>query len=242
MIKSKLVWLVLLIFGSQAIFAEESITISGIKNETLHIISSKILLVAYNKLGYKVEFNFLPSKRSLAWANDGVTNGEVARVAGIEAKYPNLIPVPTPVIYLNGVAFTKNVPDSTKIEKWSDLNDFTVGIVRGYRFSDEGTKDMSPVVAKNVQHLFKILERGRIDIAIINLLGGKLVVAKEFKDKGIHIIGKPLHSAPLFHYVNKDNKDLISKLNKVLIEMVASGEMDKIHNQALNELINKEVK
>ncbi len=100
--------------------SDKVITISAVENEAIHIISAKILTEAYKKLGYKVDFNFLPAKRSLAWANNGTTDREMARIRGIEQKYPNLIPVPTSIINLNSAAFTKSIPNSTKIEIWSD--------------------------------------------------------------------------------------------------------------------------
>ncbi|MFK5968560.1 MAG: hypothetical protein QM487_00300 [Candidatus Marithrix sp.] len=54
--------------GAQPTIAQNSdkvITISAVENEAIHIVSAKILTEAYKKIGYKVDFNFLPAKRSL---------------------------------------------------------------------------------------------------------------------------------------------------------------------------------
>jgi len=83
------------------------------------------------------------------------------------------------------------------------IKKFNIGIVRGYHFAVVGTQGMNPIMAKNVSHLFTLLEHDRIDVAVTILIGGKLEIATNFTDKGIHVIGKSLHSAPLFHYVNK---------------------------------------
>ncbi|MFK5882945.1 MAG: hypothetical protein QM489_01245 [Candidatus Izemoplasma sp.] len=80
----------------------------------------------------------------------------MARIKGIEQKYPNLIPVPTSIINLNSAVFSKSIPNSTKIETWSDLKKFNIGIVRGYHFAVVGTQGMNPLMAKNVSHLFTL--------------------------------------------------------------------------------------
>jgi polar amino acid transport system substrate-binding protein len=217
---------------------EKVLTISTIENEHTQAISKEVLREAYRKLGYTVRFAHLPGLRALEWANAGETDGDVVRIKGTEKKFPNLIPVPTPVIHFKGVAFTKNVEKD--IKTWSDLKGFRIGIIRGIRYSEIHTKGLNPFKAHDMTHLFTLLDRGRIDIAVAVLEAGLIEVHNNFKDSGIHVIGSPLYVAPLYHFVNVKHKDLVNRLNQELAGMENSGEMEEIHKNTLQKLLDKQ--
>ena len=213
------------------------IVISAILNEQTIDIAKEVLERAYGKIGYHVKFNDLPGQRALEWANNGLTDGDVARIKGTEQKYPNLIPVPTPVIYFQGVAFVKTI--NNNIEAWSDLKGLRIGIVRGIRYSEIGTKGMDPFHANDMQHLFTLLDLGRIQVAVAALDSGKIEIERHFKDSGIHPTGSPLFSSPLYHFLNKRNKNLVERIDRVLMEMARTGETDQLWRQAFEKAIHR---
>lgn len=131
----------------------EEILISAIENEQTHAIAKHVLMEAYSRLGYKVVFDDLPGRRALEWANTGLTDGDVARIAGTGTKYPNLIRVETPVIYFKGVAFSKTI--DKPVNTWDDLKGLRIGVVRGIRYSTIGTKGMDPFFANDMTHLYQ---------------------------------------------------------------------------------------
>ena len=96
-----ILWLSLSIFNEAHASENKSgtVVVSGIQNEQTHAMAKEVLREAYRRIGYDIRFEFLPGKRSLEYANKGLTDGDVARIAGTEKKYPNLIPVPTPIIF-----------------------------------------------------------------------------------------------------------------------------------------------
>ena len=212
------------------------IVISVIENEHTDAVAKEVLREAYHRIGYDICFEFFPGKRSLESANKGITDGEVARIAGTEKKYTNLIPVATPIIFFQGVAFTKSV--TRQINSWSDLKGLRIGIIRGIRYSTIGTKELNPFFAEGMTHLFKLLDHDRIQMAVAVLNAGKVEIHKNFKNSEIHVTGIPLYSAPLYHFVHKKNEHLIYDLNQTLKDMARKGEIEKILNKAFQNLLN----
>ena len=210
--------------------------VSAIENEQTHAMAMEILREAYSRIGYQVNFVLLPAQRALIWANEGKTDGDVARIVGTEKKYPNLAPVPTPVAYFNGVVFTRTV--TKPIKRWADLNGLRVGIIRGIRYSAIGTANMQPFEANDMTHLFTLLDADRIQVAVAVREAGLIEIERNFKNKGFHAIGPPLYSAPLHHFLHLKNKALIAPLNAALEAMVRKGEFDLIHKKAFERLMN----
>ncbi|MCF6247732.1 MAG: transporter substrate-binding domain-containing protein [Desulfobacula sp.] len=228
--------MVSLSFSAQQQTSLQTVTISAIVNEQTHAIAKQVLKKAYKKIGYDAGFNDLPGKRALEWANKGLTDGDVARIKGTQKKFSNLVRVKIPVIHFKGVVFSKTI--DKPIKEWKDLNGLRIGVVRGIRYSTLGTKGMNPFFANDMTHLFSILDKDRIEVAVAVLDAGKIEIEHHFKNSGIHVIGNPLFSAPLYHFINIKNKSLLKKLEKILTQMTASGEIVRIQRQALEKLMN----
>lgn len=217
--------------------AAKSVVISVIANEETHELAKPVVREAYRRIGYTVTFDPLPARRALEWANDGVTDGDLARIAGTEKQYPNLIRISPPVIHFKGVAFATDL--DRPISKWRDLEGLSVGIVRGIRYSEMGTEGMNPIPTNDMTHLFKLLKLGRIDVAVAVLDAGRIEIHRHYPDAGIHPVGKPLHAAPLYHYIHVKNGHLIQKLEAALREMEADGEIEALREKALKKAFEK---
>lgn len=232
-----LVAIVRIVPGAATIASEHKIRISAIENEQTHAIAEAVLTEAYRRIGYKVEFVPLPGLRALEWANEGVTGGDVARIQGTELKYPNLIPVNVPVIRFEGVAFAKtHIRD---IASWEDLRGLRIGIVRGIRYAVIGTEGMEPLKANDMTHLFTLLDRDRIHVAVAVRTAGLIEIKRHFSNSNIRIIGKPLHVSPLYHFLNERYRDLAGRLTSVLTEMTESGDMEQLRKAAFEKLLNE---
>ncbi len=220
--------------------SNEYVYLTAIQEEQTHAMAKEILREAYRRIGYNVLFESFPGHRSLIMANNGESDGDVARIGKTEKAFPNLIPVPTPILWFKGVAFAKNV--DREINEWNDLKGLRIGIIRGIRYSEIGTKGLSPFFAKDMTHLFKLLNQGRIQVAIAVLKAGELEISQNYKTSGIRKFGKALFSAPLFHYVHKKNSHLVPELNNSLQEMEKTGETVKIIDTYLLDVANRKPK
>jgi polar amino acid transport system substrate-binding protein len=61
----------------------------------------------FKRIGVEVEVTTVPTERSLINVNSGIDDGDLFRVAGVEAEYPNVIRVPEKIMDNDFVAFTK---------------------------------------------------------------------------------------------------------------------------------------
>ncbi len=215
----------------------KSAVISVIANEQTHELAKPVVREAYRRIGYSVAFDPLPARRALEWANDGVTDGDLARIADTEKQYPNLIRISPPVIHFKGVAFAADL--DRPVSKWQDLKGLSVGIVRGIRYSEIGTEGLDPIPTNDMTHLFKLLKLGRIDVAVAVLDAGRIEIHRNYREAGIHPVGDPLHAAPLFHYVHVKNGHLVQKLEAALKEMETEGEIEALREKALKEALEK---
>lgn len=222
---------------SQANEQGENIVLSAIDKEQTHAVAAEILTEVYGQIGYNVSFKYVSPNRSLKYANDGVTDGDVARIAGTESKFTNLIPVSIPIMWFYGGVFTKSVKKN--IESWGDLDGLRVGTIRGIRYSDIGTEGMNRHFADDMTSLFNMLDRDQVDVVVSVVAAGEIEVLQNFPNKGIHLAGKPIFKAPLYHFLHKKNIKLIPLLETVLKEMEQEGTLGSLHLDSLNDVKNR---
>ncbi|MCP4020360.1 MAG: amino acid ABC transporter substrate-binding protein [Desulfobacteraceae bacterium] len=220
--------------AGQAKDPSKKIVIAAIVDDKFHTIAMDILHLAYQRIGYTALFIEMPGKRCLEYANSGKVDGDAARVKGICQIYQNLLPVKMPILYFQGVAFTKGIRPS--IRNWNDLKGLRIGVVSGIQHYQEGIKDMNLFLADNQNHLFKLLSLDRIQVAISDKTSGLLEIDKNFKDAGLHTVNPPMYASYLFHVVHKKNRKLIAPLEKVLYRMERSGEIQQIEKNILKQL------
>ena len=185
----------------------------------------KILTEAYNRIGITIEFKNLPVERAIQMANDGIVDGDILRVEGIESDYPNLVRVPFAIRTDDTVAVTRN--REIQITNWSSLQPYRVGYIRGIKDIEDqiiaGTK--TEVVSSQTQ-LYQKLESGRTDI-VIDARSQAEYSIKEYNLDNLIILEPPLISFSLYHYVHKKNKDIIPSLTAALRQMNDEGFFSK---------------
>lgn len=204
--------------------ATEKLTFSAIKNSINTLISQKVVTEAYRRIGIEVIVKEYPGVRSLKYSNQGKTDGELFRINGMGEAYPNLLMVPVPVNRQDGMVFTKQTEFA--VTGWDSLKPYKVGVRRGIKFSDKGTKGMNPQIVNTNKSLFEILDRGRVDIIVITRVNG-LEMLRQLKIPGIVPLEPPIESYPLYHYLHKKNKHLLPEITASLQIMEKEGLVQK---------------
>ena len=210
-----------------ALQAEEQkvMTFSTVQGSALGLVSADILREAYRRNGMQIKVLEVPAKRGLHNANLGIYDGEVMRIAGIPKAYPNLITVPHFVNVMEGVAFSKN--KQIQIQGWASLKPYKIGVVRGMKFAENGTVGMDRDLVNNPVQLFKMLNRGRLDIVVLSRMSS-LGALKVSGVKGVYVLSPPLVKINLYHYLHKKHKDLVPQISKTLEELEKEGVIQKI--------------
>jgi polar amino acid transport system substrate-binding protein len=196
-------------------------------------ISELVLKEAYARLGIKINVRRYPGDRSLRYSNRGDTDGELFRIDNINFKYQNLVKVSVPVNEMEAVAYSKR--DDIKASGWSSLLPYKVGIRKGVKFSEYGTKLMKPYVVNLNQQLVSILLKGKVDLIVLSR-GNGLEMIKKFKSPEIKAIEPPIQKYSLFHYLHKKNSYLVPGLEKVLGEMEAEGFIKNLRKSVLEKV------
>ena len=187
--------------------------------------ASEVLKVAYAKLGIKLTIVPLPARRALMEANSGQSDGDVARMGGLEEQFPNLIPVNIPINTVYGAAFSCDA--NVKITSVEDLAQYKVGIRNGIRFAEKMTEGQHTVSLDSWDALFDLLFQGQID-AVIAFKGMEKTQHRRTGTDCLHMHLPLLHTHPVYHYLNRRNGNLVPKLEAVLKTMQANGEIQAI--------------
>ena len=213
--------------------ADRLMVFTGIQNAVNSKISLDILKSAYHNLGIEIRYLPLPGERALRTSNSGEVDGEVFRIAKVDKRYPNLIPVPTSINVLQGTVFTKR--HVFEVDGWKSLAPYKIGIQVGIKFVERGTKGMKRIVVDSNEQLFKMLDNDRVDIIVVAYTNG-LKTLSSLKLKGIRALTPAVEEYALYHYLHKKNRDLIPKIDAQLKAMKKSGTIDLVRQQYLQKL------
>lgn len=171
------------------------------------------------RIGYQFIVQSIPAERALVDANEGLADGDAGRVSGIEALYPNLIPIGEPSVTLKFSAFTLN--NGIKIDGWDDLDGLSVAYMRGWKIFDlKVPKSARVTVVNDIDQLFSLVLNGRVDVLLYE--STQVSAYLKTKDKN-GLTSHTLSTMPLHIYVHKKHAGLVNDITKALREIKADG-------------------
>jgi polar amino acid transport system substrate-binding protein len=218
--------------------AQSVIRLARIADIPDQYVGGEILRAVYGRLNIAVEFEDVPGKRALALSSAGELDGEVHRIANLARDYPTLVQVSPPINYIEPSVFTTTL--RFDVQGWTSIKDYSIGIVRGVGSSEAGTRGMSRVTAAaSLEGMIRMLDAGRFDLMVTDLFSGRVAVKKLNLQSRIHSLSPPIEKIYIYHYLHERHRDLAGKVERVIRNMDASGELtrlrEKLVNQALNE-------
>ena len=188
------------------------------------------------RLGIKITIHNQPAaERILLNVNAGLDDGVVGRVPGLEKIYPNLIIIPVPVMKFQMMAFARDA-NFTASDPQS-IQPYNIGIVRGWKILEAAANGAQSVTTvDNGKQLFTMLDKGRIDIALIEKLQGMEFI-RQMRLHGIKMLQPPLIEGKWYLYVNKRHAALVPKLTAGLREMETDGTIERIYQTVVHRYI-----
>ncbi len=194
-----------------------------------------IVKTAFSRLGKDVEIVSLPSERSLLNANNGLTDGDLVRIDGINKMYLNLVKVPETICTFDFVAFSKN--SEIKLEpQWDSLKPYAVAIITGWKILEENIRSKNLVKVDTPQMLFNHLNKERVDLIVYNRHEGYGVIHK-MKLKNIFVLDPPLASREMFLYLNMKHQRLANEVAITIKQMKRDGTFDEIVRTSLEKYL-----
>lgn len=200
-------------------------------------IGKIILSAIYQELGLNIHITSYSGNRAQYEANSGQKAGEIIRIWSYGAENNNLIRVPTSYYSFVTSAFTlKN--SAINISKASDLTGYKIARVRGIKHTNNITKNLPEVSdSSSTEAMFKLLQQGQIDIALTNYTDG-IQVLKQLKLENEIVVSEPLAKLKLYHYIHKDHKPLVSKIDKMIKQLQNNGKLAQIIKAAEATVLN----
>jgi polar amino acid transport system substrate-binding protein len=196
-----------------------------------------VLPQIYKNIGIDITITPLPAPRAQLLANTGKSDGEIMRIWTYGEENNQMIRVPTPYYYLETMPFSL-ATRQLDIHDKDDLKQYKLAKIRGVKHTNNITKGLAHVYkVNNTENMFKILQKGIVDVALTNTLDGKLML----KRLGYHNIipaVKPLAVLPLYHYVHLKHKKLVPLINQEILRLQKNGELNVLIKQAEQKVIS----
>jgi len=193
-----------------------------------------VVTEAFRRIGVSINAVKLPAERGLLNANEGIEDGEMLRIGGLDKIYPNLIMVPEKIMDGYFVGFSKKKIDLSA--GWNAVESYSVVFINGWKIFESNVPSGTNVVkVRSADLLFPMLELDRADIALYEQWGGLYLLAKS-RSTTIKMLKPPVASRGLYMYLNKKHHALIPKVTDALKQMKADGSYQKIVDQILTPL------
>lgn len=194
----------------------------------------RLVTEIFARLGIGVRIRDVPAARGLALLEQGEDDGTLPRNEAAARGRANFVMIPERALDREYVVFARNV--SFQPAGWESLGSYRVGIMNGWRIVVERVPKTAQVTGVNDhRQLFRLLETGRVDVAVFNRWGG-LHVVRELGLDGVQILEPPLASEPSFFFLHRRHESLAKRAADVLRDMKRDGTYDRIYDTVLRPL------
>jgi polar amino acid transport system substrate-binding protein len=176
---------------------------------------------AFRRAGLKLKLVKLPAERGLINANEGIEDGDLSRIAGIEKVYPNLIRVPEKIFEMDFVAFART--GLIKKASWKNLQPYSVVYIKGWKIFEQKLLPKTEITtAEGPEQIMDMLALGRAQFALYSRWMG-LAIAKRMGIKGIRVVEPALTERAMYIYLNKRYASYVPALAKALRDIKREG-------------------
>lgn len=197
----------------------------------------RLLQELFSRLNQQVHIKFVPAERAMINLNDGLDDGCLSRINGLQSLYPNIRQIDEVSLVRDFMVFSRD--PTFKPEGWNSLAPYHVGIITGWKILERNvTSAKSITKVKNGELLFNLLDLGRAEVVIYNRWGG-LYIVRELGLEAIHPLEPPLTSVDHYFYLNKKHENLLEPAARALADMKQDGTYQRILNESFQDLVKK---
>ncbi|EPJ44166.1 MAG: hypothetical protein OFPII_36980 [Osedax symbiont Rs1] len=172
-------------------------------------------------------------------ANNGSVDGIADRAKGIEAKYPNLVRLNTPIISVQHVIFVNKkdqfngVTNFEKLSTHINANNYIIGYMASSKKSiqevvDIEQKNRYPLIS--IQQGFDMLKKGRLTAYLAGPgISNRQLFNEKYSNSNIVELGV-FSKFPLYTYIHKKHSQHLQSLNQIFHELEQDGSLIVIRN------------
>lgn len=189
-----------------------------------------LLLEAFRRIGASFQIVKLPAERGLISANEGIVDGDLSRVKGLNKIYKNLIRVPEALRDADFCALSKN---PIILNNPDNLRKYIVGHIKGWKIYEKMMTGSNKVITTdNPIQLIRLLKLNRIEVALYNCING-LTLSRNLGIKEVKILQPSFPKIQFFLYLNKKYNYLIPSLTKALSDLKDEGIYQKLYQEKI---------
>lgn len=183
---------------------------------------------AFRRAGVRLKLVKLPAERALRNVNAGIDDGDLTRIAGLEAHYPNLVRVPEKLMDWEFAAFSRN---PALPARWDALRAVPVGHIRGWKIYERELAGAPYVItAESPAQLFRQLRLGRIDVALYAHWQG-LDLLRHEGIEDVYLLKPILARREMFIYLHKRHAALAPRIAQALRAIKAEGLYERLYRE-----------
>jgi len=191
---------------------------------------------AINRIGYQLVITSLPAERALRSSDEGLIDGEMSRVEGMEKLYPNLVRVPEKIMDWEFSVFSKKPINLDN--GWSSLSNKNIAFIRGWKILEKNAPKAAVITkTRNAEQLFTLLKINRTDFILYERWGGNYAL-KALQLDGAKLRRPFLATREMFIYLHKKNLALVPRLAQALVNMKEDGSYDRLVKKHLTSLMS----
>ena len=180
----------------------------------------RIAFEAFRRLGLQLKLVQMPAERGLLSADNGSIDGDLTRIAGLEAQYPHLQRVPEKLMDWEFAAFSKYPERKSSVDA---VRARPVGLIKGWKIYEKMTAgSVSVTTADDADQLFRLLRMGRVDTALYERWLGRALITQA-GDRNIYVNLPLLARREMFIYLNEKHAEMVPRLAVVLRELKNEG-------------------
>lgn len=185
----------------------------------------------FRRIGVKAEgVQYAASERAMINANNGVDDGLVLRIRGLEKNYPNLVIIDEKIIDNEFVAYANQADFATT--SFATLKGHQVGFINGWKiFESNLPGDVEVTRVQEAGQLFALLQQDRVDVVLYERWQGNQIIRET--GSRAQLLAPPLATSEMFMYLHKKHAHLAGPAARALRAMKADGTWRRIAAESL---------
>lgn len=232
MMDRQVIILCLCIFLGSAYGKETLVFSSTLKNDRARLVCSEVLGKALDRLDIEMNIYQMPEARSLKMSSQGGTDGDVARIGGLESKYSDLYQVAVSCFSHDVYLYVK-AGKEFKVNGWGSIpKGYLIGYQKGVQFIEIAAQEYNLALypLANAKQVLGLMKKGRIDL-LVGTEQFLTLTDSTSRTTGIIMLVPAIEHHSFYSYLHKKHQYILPKLNNILISMQASGEVELIQQK-----------
>ncbi len=215
-------------------YSDDTLEYARIAYSPIQSVAERLLTLVYERAGIEMTITQLPGKRASFEAGMGEKDGEIMRILSYGTDKIGLYRIPYPLGYVKTRLYINKDHQVVDVNR---LEECKLAVVKGVRHTNEFAAG-NPYIYffKDVNILMKQLDRGKVDVGVVSEINARYEF-KRHPNTNIEAIPELIKVQSGFHYINERHSETIIKIEQVMKEMTESGELLKLWNQYVEELI-----